>query len=65
MGQCKSKDWDFKSYANAALDVAADVCPQVWALRLSERTQDNASLRAKTKRDYRGYGTVQVWRPKR
>jgi hypothetical protein len=52
MGQCKSKDWDFKSYGLMQfLDTAAVVCKsEHWDFKKAEeRTWDSASLMGQCK----------------
>jgi hypothetical protein len=53
MGQCKSKDRDFKSYAMQFLDMAAIVCKSEHQdfKKAKGRTWDSTSLRAKTLRE--------------
>jgi hypothetical protein len=53
MEQCKSKDQDFKSYANAVFNMAAVVCKSEHQdfKKAKERTWDSASLKAKTLRE--------------
>jgi hypothetical protein len=53
MGQCKSKDWDFKSYAITVLDEAVVVCKSehLGFKKATERTWYSASLETKTLRE--------------
>jgi hypothetical protein len=52
MGQCKSKDPDFKSYANAVFRRGCCCLSASLSTKTLKGTWDSASLRAKTLRDY-------------
>jgi hypothetical protein len=54
MGQCKSEDPDFKSYANAVFRCGCCCLSASLSSETLEETWDSASLRTKTLREIKG-----------